>query len=115
MKCSDDAPCKILGSEALTNQDSISISHPMEEGVIRSWDDMILLWEHALDSIGVSGDKSNKKILLTESSITSNRAREKMIEVTLEKFGFGHSFISLQGVLSLYSQGLFDLLWFFHY
>ena len=78
---------------------------------MRSWDDMSLLWEHSLGLLGLSNDdNAERKILQTESTLTSCRAREKIIEISLETFGFGHAFISLQGVLALYSQGMLLML-----
>lgn len=77
----------------------------MENGIIRNWDDMTKLWEYTFkEQLGVN-DFSDHKILLTEPPLNPKVNREKMCEIMFEKFGFSHTYVSVQAVLTLYAKG----------
>lgn len=83
----------------------LEISHPMENGIIRNWEDMELLWEHTFqDCLHIN--PANHNILLTEPPQNPKKNRERMVEVMFEKFGFQGTHVAIQAVLTLYSQGL---------
>jgi actin-related protein 2 len=95
----------IFGDEANKNRALLDISYPMENGIIRNWDDMTKLWEYTFkEQLGVS-EYSDHKVLLTEPPLNPKANREKMCEIMFEKFGFSHTYVSVQAVLSLYAKG----------
>jgi actin-related protein 2 len=96
----------MIGQEASDNRALLDISYPMENGIIRNWDDMTKLWEYTFkDKLGVS-DFSDAKILLTEPPLNPKSNRQKMCEIMFEKFGFESVYVAVQAVLTLYAQGL---------
>jgi actin-related protein 2 len=95
----------MIGAEASDNRALLDISYPMENGIIRNWDDMTKLWEYTLkDQLGLQ-DYNDSKILLTEPPLNPKANREKMCEIMFEKFGFESVYVAVQAVLTLYAQG----------
>ncbi|KAI9092697.1 actin family [Phlyctochytrium arcticum] len=95
----------MVGDEAAKLRSMLQISYPMENGIVRNWDDMLHLWNYTFDKIGVE-DYGSKKILLTEPAMNPRKNREKMCEVMFENYGFGHCYVAVQAVLTLYAQGM---------
>lgn len=97
----------MIGQEASDNRALLDISYPMENGIIRNWDDMTKLWEYTFkDQLGVQEiDFKESKILLTEPPLNPKVNREKMCEIMFEEFGFESVYVAVQAVLTLYAQG----------
>ncbi|KAJ3354220.1 Actin- protein 2 [Allomyces javanicus] len=96
----------MIGDEAAAARSMLQMSYPMENGIVRNWDDMEKMWEYTFhDKLGVT-DLTDAKILLTEPPLNPRRNREKMVEVMFEKFGFDGAYIAIQAVLTLYAQAL---------
>lgn len=95
----------MVGDEAAAVRSLLQMSYPMENGIVRNWDEMGHLWDYTFYSkLGVK-DCNDHKILLTEPAMNPKRNREKMCEVMFEKYGFNGVYISIQAVLTLYAQG----------
>ena len=94
---------RYVGNEAQTNSDILALSHPVENGVIKHWDDMQKLWQYTFDKLDAS--PKEQPILLTEIPNNPKANREKMAEVMFETFKCPAMYISIQGVLSLHSYG----------
>lgn len=95
----------MCGDEASSVRSSLQVSYPMENGIIRNWEDMEHLWDYAFyDKMKM--DTEGRKILLTEAPLNPLKNREKMCEVMFEKYGFGGVYVAIQAVLALYAQGL---------
>lgn len=61
----------MIGAEASENRALLDISYPMENGIIRNWDDMTKLWEYTFkDQLGLQ-DFNEAKVLLTEPPFES--------------------------------------------
>jgi len=96
------------GIDALTKRQQLSLTYPIEGGVVRDWDAMGGLWNHAFQDI-LKQDSENalrSKILLTEPPLNPIRNRNKMVEHMFETLNFGAVNLSNQSVLVLYAQGL---------
>ncbi|KAF3392368.1 Actin-related protein 2 [Talaromyces pinophilus] len=96
----------MCGDEAAAARSMLQISYPMENGIVKKWDDMQHLWNYTFyDKMKI--DPTDRKILLTEPpmSVQSN-SRQTMVEVMLEGYGFGGVYVAIQAVLALYAQGL---------
>lgn len=94
----------MIGDEAAENRSYLQVTHPMEHGVIKNWDDMRHLWDYTFnEKMGV--DPRGKKILLTEPPMNPKANRQKMCEVMFEEYGFGGVYVAIQAVLTLYAQG----------
>jgi actin-related protein 2 len=77
----------------------------MENGIVKRWDDMQLLWDYTFYE-KMKIDPTGRKILLTEPPMNPLRNREQMCEVMFERYGFGGVYVAIQAVLALYAQGL---------
>ncbi|KZP01556.1 Actin/actin-like protein [Calocera viscosa TUFC12733] len=95
----------MVGDEAAENRNYLQISHPMEHGIIRNWEDMKILWDYTFDEV-LHVDPRGRKILLTEPPMNPKVNRQRMCQVMFEEYGFGGVYVAIQAVLTLYAQGL---------
>lgn len=98
----------MIGDEAAENRSFLQMTHPMEHGIVKNWEDMKHLWDYTFDE-KLKVDTHGKKILLTEPPMNPKANRQKMAEVMFEEYGFGGVYIAIQAVLTLYAQGRFLL------
>ena len=59
-------PPKHIGNDAIKNGNEIQCSFPIEGGVVRNWDDMEVLFSHAIDEVKENDTNSGSRILVTE-------------------------------------------------
>ena len=95
----------MVGEEASKLRSLLEISYPIENGVVRNWEDMQHVWDYTFYQ-RMQIDPSDSKILLTEPPMNPISNRKKMFEVMFEKYGFHSAYIAIQAVLTLYAQGL---------
>jgi actin-related protein 2 len=94
----------MCGDEAAAARTMLQISYPMENGIVKKWDDMEHLWDYTFyEKLKV--DPQGQKILLTEPPMNPLKNREKMCEVMFDRYGFGGVYVAIQAVLALYAQG----------
>ncbi|KAH8860697.1 Actin-related protein 2-A [Schistosoma japonicum] len=96
----------MIGDEASELRQMLEISYPLENGIVRNWDDMIHLYDYIFGPKKMNIDPKHAKILLTEPPLNPLSNREKMVEVMFENYGFNALFIAIQATLTLYAQGL---------
>nr|WNV54349.1 hypothetical protein [Candida metapsilosis] len=103
----DDIEIKdiMCGSEASQVRSLLQINYPMENGIIKNWEDMEHLWDYAFYE-KMKLNPQGQKILLTEPPMNPLKNRETMCQVMFEKYGFGGVYVAIQAVLALYAQGL---------
>ncbi|KAJ5091514.1 Arp2/3 complex subunit [Penicillium alfredii] len=95
----------MCGDEAAAARSMLQISYPMENGIVKKWEDMQHLWNYTFyDKMKI--DPTGRKILLTEPPMNPLKNREQMAEVMLEGYNFGGVYVAIQAVLALYAQGL---------
>ncbi|KAI9278629.1 actin family [Phascolomyces articulosus] len=95
----------MIGEEAAQLRNILQMSYPMENGIIRNWEDMRHLWNYTFfDKLKVNPQDS--KILLTEAPLNPKQNRETMAQIMFEEYGFQGLFVAIQAVLTLYAQGL---------
>lgn len=98
----------MCGDEAAAARTMLQISYPMENGIVKNWDDMEHLWDYTFfEKLKVN--PQGQKILLTEPPMNPLRNREKMCEVMFDRYEFGGVYVAIQAVLALYAQG--ELCW----
>ncbi len=104
----DDIEVKdlMIGDEASKLRSMLEVNYPMENGMVRNWEDMCHIWDYTFGPSKLNLVPDECKILLTEPPMNPTRNREKMIEVMFEKYGFHSTYIAIQAVLTLYAQGL---------
>jgi len=95
----------MCGDEAATARSMLQITYPMENGIVKRWDDMQHLWDFTFAE-KLQVDPTGRKILLTEPPMNPLKNREQMCEVMFERYNFGGVYVAIQAVLALYAQGL---------
>ena len=94
----------MCGDEAAAVRNMLQISYPMENGIVKKWDDMQHLWDYTF-SEKLKVDTRGQKILLTEPPMNPLKNREQMCEVMFDRYEFGGVYVAIQAVLALYAQG----------
>jgi actin len=93
-----------VGDDAQAKRGVLSISYPIEHGIVTNWDDMELIWQHTFfNELRIDPEKNN--ILLTEAPMNPKVNREKMVSIMFEGFNVPGVYVGIQAVLSLYSAG----------
>ena len=73
----------MIGDEASELRSMLEVSYPMENGIVRSWEDMISLYNYTFGPEKLNIDPKNCKLLLTEPPMNPTKNREKMVEVII--------------------------------
>lgn len=95
----------MVGDEAAKLRMMLQITYPLDNGIVRNWDDMEHVWNYTFNE-KLKVNPNECKIMLTEAPMNPQMNRKKMIQVMFEKYGFNSVYISIQAVLTLYAQGL---------
>lgn len=91
-----------LGFEAQDKASVMKIKCPLENGVIKNWDDMEKLWDYIiLNQMDV--DIKNECIFITESPFSSKADRQKTAQIIFEKYNVNYYYSSFPGCYSQYS------------
>lgn len=93
-----------IGDEAISHRGVLSLSYPIEHGIVTNWDDMESIWHHTFyNELRVSPDA--QPVLLTEAALNPRANREKTAQIMFETFNVPALYVSIQAVLSLYASG----------
>jgi actin-related protein 2 len=95
----------MVGDEASKLRSMLEITYPLDNGIVRNWDDALHVWNYAFFE-KMKINPKNSKVLLTEPPMNPKENREKMVQVMFETYGFQGVYIAIQAVLTLYAQGL---------
>ena len=70
----------MVGDEASQLRSMLEVNYPMENGIVRNWEDMKSVWDYTFkDKLQV--DPKQCKVMLTEPPMNPMKNREKMVEV----------------------------------
>jgi actin-related protein 2 len=95
----------MVGDEAAALRSILQMSYPMENGIVKNWENMRHVWDYTFyEKLRI--DPKDSKILLTEPPMNPLKNREKMAEVMFEEYGFQGIYVAIQAVLTLYAQGI---------
>ena len=93
-----------IGDEAQAKRGILTLTHPIQRGIITDCGDMEAVWHHALyNELCVAPEEH--PILLTEPPLNPKANREKMIQIMFETFNCPSTYVAIQGVLSVYASG----------
>lgn len=95
----------MCGDEAARVRLLLEVSYPMENGIIKNWEDMEHLWDYSFYE-RLKLPTEGQKVLLTEPPMNPLKNREEMCRIMFEKYQFDGVYVAIQAVLALYAQGL---------
>ena len=103
----------MIGDECLPAIRHLDVSYPVDNGIIKNWNDMEQLWRYTFhNKLGISLDNSGKlepkdmRIMLTEAPMNPKQNRQKMAEILFEQFDFSGIHCKTPAILALYSSGM---------
>ncbi|KAK3385712.1 actin family [Podospora didyma] len=95
----------MCGDEAAAARNFLQISYPMENGIVKNFEDLAHLYDYTFyDKMQVN--TRGQKVLLTEPPLNPHANRERLCELMFERYGFDGVYVAIQAVLALYAQGL---------
>lgn len=95
----------MVGEDASRVRSSLEVTYPVENGIVKNWEDMEHLWNYTFfDNMKIN--PADTKIMLTEPPLNPKANREKLIQYMFETYGFAGAHVSIQAMLTLYAQGL---------
>jgi len=77
----------MVGDEAAKLRSMLQITYPLDNGIIRNWEDIGYVWDYAFHE-KLKIETSDSKILLTEAPMNPQQNRAKMVETMFEKIPF---------------------------
>lgn len=93
-----------VGKDAIDRRGVLTLTYPVEHGVITNWDYMTKIWQYTyLNELRV--DSTEQPVHLTEAPKNPKTNREQMMQIFFEEFSVPAFYVSIQAVLSLYSSG----------
>ncbi|GFO18994.1 actin, cytoplasmic [Plakobranchus ocellatus] len=95
---------QFVGYEAQNKKALLSLTSPVQRGIVTDWDDMRTIWEHVFkDEFTVK--IGEHPVLVTDTPENPKTNREEMAQVLFETYQVPSLFVAYQAVLSLYSAG----------
>mmetsp|Transcript_1917 Transcript_1917/g.2717 ORF Transcript_1917/g.2717 Transcript_1917/m.2717 type:complete len:383 (-) Transcript_1917:333-1481(-) len=94
-----------VGSKVAQHRGALSLSYPMEHGVVTNWRDMERIWDHVYSREHLNVSAEDHPVLLTEAPLNPDRHREEAAQVFFEAFNAPALFCAPQAILSLYASG----------
>lgn len=95
----------MCGDEADAVRFALDINYPVENGIVKNWENMVHLWDYTFyEKLKIN--PKDHKIMLTEAPLNPKENRKKTIQNMFEKYQFAGCHMSIQAMLVLYAQGL---------
>ena len=72
----------MVGDEASKLRSMLEVTYPMENGIVKNWDDMCHIWDYTFGDEKLNIDPTECKIMLTEPPMNPLKNRERMLEAS---------------------------------
>lgn len=95
----------LVGAKAEHHRGALTLSYPMEHGVVQNWQDMERIWRHVYAKENLNVPSEDHAVLLTEPPLNPTLTKDKTAEMFFEAFNVPALQFSIQAVLSLYASG----------
>lgn len=99
-----DGKDSLVGNEVIPNKGVLTVSHPVERGIITNWKDMEKIWHYTFYNV-MKISPEEYPVLLTVPPLNAKANTERIRQVMFETFFTPAVYISVQPVLALYSTG----------
>ncbi len=86
----------MVGNECASLRQMLEVTYPMENGIVRNWEDMCHLWDYTFGPEKLDIDPKDCKLLLTEPPMNPHTNRQQMLQVMFEQYGFDSVYIAIQ-------------------
>lgn len=96
---------KRLGADALSRSAVLSLSHPVQGGHIKQWEDVEDLWRFAYEQDAMHTDPSEHAVMLVDAPDTTKATRERMAQLFFDTFDVPSLHIISQPVPAIYASG----------
>ncbi|XP_053571950.1 actin-1-like [Bombina bombina] len=93
-----------VGKEAQARRGVLSLTYPMEHGVVTSWDDMEKVWRY-MYKYEMQIKSRERPVLVTEAPFNPVQHRETMTEILFEHFRVPAMYVAVEAKLALYAAG----------
>jgi len=93
-----------VGDDAQAKRGVLTLSYPIEHGIVQDWEDMEKIWHHCFYH-GLRVQPQDHPVMLTEPALNPKANRERMAQIMFETFYVPSMYVSTQAVLSLYASG----------
>ncbi|KAI5640927.1 actin domain-containing protein [Phthorimaea operculella] len=102
--CIDGFPDMFFGQEAIANRGTCNLTWPVEEGLIKNWDEMERIWFSIFyKSLLVPSEKC--RVLHSVHPLVPQRDRERMAEIFFESFAVSGLNLVKSPILTLHASG----------
>uniref|UniRef100_A0A8C4RF85 Uncharacterized LOC114648438 n=2 Tax=Erpetoichthys calabaricus TaxID=27687 RepID=A0A8C4RF85_ERPCA len=92
-----------IGHDAQHMRGVLTLKYPVQNGVIKNWNDIENIWQHTFHQLGVNTE--DHPVLLTEAAMNPSENRRRMVEIMFESFNVPFTYVAVQAVLALYGTG----------
>jgi actin len=93
-----------VGDQAISKRDVLTLSHPMENGIVNNWDDMKKIWSHTFQG-ELRIDPTTQPVMILDSSLSAKNNRQQMVKIMFETFKVPALYVATAPALSLYAHG----------
>ena len=97
--CGKSTKIRYVGNEAQYKRNILTVTSPIKNKIIESWDDMLGIWHHVFNN-ELKVDMEQHPVLLTEPPINPKSNRERM---TQDMFGMCvYNYLCLYSIFYIY-------------
>ncbi len=93
-----------VGDEAISKRGVLNVRYPIVRGMVENWDDMELVFDFLFED-ELMINTNEHPMLFTEPPNNVRANREQLLHLMFEKYQAPGVYLSIQGVLALYSTG----------
>eukprot|EP01084_Bolivina_argentea_P160590 279634_1 len=93
-----------IGDKAINNKHKLSLSYPIEHGIITNWDDIEQIWSNTFSN-KLKINSEQHAVLTADPPLNPKANREKATQIMFESFNVPQYYTGTQQVLSLYASG----------